>query len=224
MRITNIAREEDVMISFQWFGHSMWLIKGKDISIVIDPFTDIGYNIPQDLNPDIVISSHDHFDHNNFSIFKNNFTKITTPGPHNVKGLNIEGFETFHDEKKGELRGVNIIFKILIDGFTVVHFGDIGHEPDPGVLNKLNDTDVMMIPVGGYYTIDASQAHKIVTSSNPSIVLPMHYKTKTIDFPIAPVDEYLNYVKNFKKIDSNVISITDKDLQEKTTIVLDYEK
>lgn len=211
------------MLNLKWFGHSMWKIWNKDVSVVIDPFTDIGYKMPNNLQADVVISSHDHFDHNNFALVQGNFQKITTVGPHRVKQLEIKGYSVFHDEKEGELRGENIIFLLKFPDTSLVHFGDIGHVPDDSILNDLKNVDIALIPVGGYYTIDHKQAREIVNFINPKAVFPMHYKTKAIDFPINQIDNFLSNSDKIKRANSNLISLTKNDLSENKIIVMDYE-
>jgi L-ascorbate metabolism protein UlaG (beta-lactamase superfamily) len=152
----------------------------------------VGYPIPK-YEPDIITESHQHFDHNAHYLFKNQFMLINTPGVHNAKGVKITGLKTYHDKTHGHERGENIIFKFeFSNGITIAHCGDLGHIPDKSIMKELQGIDILMIPVGGYYTIDAKQAKEIVEIIKPKIIMPMHYKTNFIDFPINYVDNFVD--------------------------------
>lgn len=160
-----------------YIGHSCFKIKGKDLSIVIDPYDPkIGFKLPK-LEADVVLSSHDHFDHSNISGVTGSRTTIDGPGEYEISNVFIQGLPTFHDEKNGAKRGKNTIYSIDIDGFTILHLGDLGHELSDSTLENLGEVDVLMIPVGGFYTIDAETAAKVISSIEPGIVIPMHFKT-----------------------------------------------
>ncbi|KAF2955180.1 MBL fold metallo-hydrolase [Marinitoga sp. 38H-ov] len=176
----------------KWFGHSCFGVE-NGIKILMDPFNkNVGYPIPN-YQPDIITESHQHFDHNAHHLFKNKFVLINTPGNHILNNLEITGLKTYHDKTHGHERGENIIFKFeFSDGIKLAHCGDLGHIPDKDTLKELEDIDIIMIPVGGYYTIDAKQAKEIVDILKPKIIIPMHYKTNFIDFPISFVDEFID--------------------------------
>ena len=117
------------MLNIKWFGHSMWKIWNDEISIITDPFTDIGYKMPENETADILLSSHDHFDHNNYSLIKGNPQIVKSAGDFNVKGVPITMIPTWHDETKGSERGENLLMKFGISGKTLLHCGDLGHIP-----------------------------------------------------------------------------------------------
>lgn len=180
-------------MKIKWFGHSSFGIEYMNVKILTDPFNEtVGYPLPN-YQPDIITESHQHFDHNAHHLIKGKYILINTPGEHLSKGVKIIGLKTYHDKVKGRERGENIIFKFKFsDGLTAAHFGDLGHIPDDSVMKELENIDIVMIPVGGYYTIDAEEAKEIINILNPKIIIPMHFKTKYIKFPINTVENFID--------------------------------
>ncbi|KHO61776.1 beta-lactamase [Thermoanaerobacter sp. YS13] len=211
-------------MNIKWLGHACFkLTSEKGTVIVTDPFDEsVGYPMPN-VKADIVTSSHSHFDHNYFKAVKGNFDIVDTVGEHNIKGINIKGVNTFHDDEHGAKRGKNIVFVFDIDGIRVCHMGDLGHVLTEKQVEEIGPVDVLLIPVGGYYTIDAKQAVEVMNQLKPKITIPMHYKTEFINFPIDTVDNFLNMTKG-KKILSTEVDITKKDLEgEPKIIALNYQ-
>ena len=211
------------MINVKWFGHSMWKIWNENVSIITDPFTDIGYPMPENETADIVLTSHDHFDHNNIQLIKGNPQVVNTAGKFEIRGVKIETFPVWHDETRGSERGSNLMMKFNISGKTFLHCGDLGHICTADVISKLGKIDVLFIPVGGFYTIDAKTAKAIVEMINPVIVFPMHYKTPVLDFPIATIEEYLKLTDDHKQISGNEIKLTEEDFVRSQTLIMDYK-
>ena len=211
------------MINIQWFGHSMWKIWNNEVSIIIDPFEDIGYPIPENITADIILSSHDHFDHNNFKIISGDPQIINSEGEYEICGVKILLIPTWHDNVHGEKRGCNLLTKFELEGRIFLHCGDLGHDLSDELISTLGKIDVLLIPVGGYYTIDAETAKNIVDKLKPTIVFPMHYKTEVLDFPITTEEPYLKLVSGYQKIDSNIIKLTETDFEREQTILLDYQ-
>jgi L-ascorbate metabolism protein UlaG (beta-lactamase superfamily) len=201
----------------------MWKISNEEVSVVTDPFTDIGYKMPENVAADILLSSHDHFDHNNFDLISGNPKIIITAGKHENKGVKIENFPTWHDENKGADRGNNLMMKFEIGGKTFLHCGDLGHDLSEEEISKLGKIDVLMIPVGGFYTIDAKTAKSISDRINPLIVFPMHFKTKAIDFPIAEKQAFTDLVDNVRFVNSTELVLNEEDFNIKQTIIMNYE-
>lgn len=164
-------------MEIRYIGHSSFLIKGKNASIITDPYDSsvVGLKFPKHLNSDMVTVSHDHPDHNAVAQIEGNPFIVTGPGEYDIKGVSIVGVGSFHDPDKGTQRGINTIYRIEIDGITVVHLGDIGHVPPADVIDTLDGVDILMIPVGGIYTVDAEQAKNIISEIEPSVILPMHF-------------------------------------------------
>ena len=169
-----------------FINHACFKIKGKNVSLVFDPYKPdkLGFKLPK-LEADIVCVSHGHDDHNfvqgvrGISEGVSPFV-ISGPGEYEFKGVHIQGFSTFHDDKEGAERGRNTIYYVEIDGLFILHLGDIGHMLPEAILEELNSVDVLMIPVGGSYTIDAKIAMEIVAEVEPSFVVPMHYQTEKL--------------------------------------------
>ncbi len=161
-----------------YVGHSCFKIKGKSTTLIIDPYdpAKTGYKLPK-LEADIVLVSHSHADHSYIKGVSNHALLIQTPGEYEKNDVTIYGLESFHDTSQGLERGRNIIFVIEIDDFTILHLGDLGHQLDKETLEKIPNVDVLMIPVGGIYTIDAKEASKVISDLEPGIVIPMHYQT-----------------------------------------------
>jgi len=179
-----------------WQGHSCFKIQdrvGTDgVTLVTDPFDKAtGLKVPN-FEADIVTISHDHHDHNNSDALRGNPFIINTAGEFDVKDVLIEGILSFHDEKKGAERGSNIIYRIEIDDITVCHLGDLGHTLDNKQLEKLEGIDVLLIPVGGKYTLDAKKAVEVISQIEPRIIIPMHYK---VDGLVADIDGVDKFVK-----------------------------
>ncbi|GAB6189684.1 MBL fold metallo-hydrolase [Marinitoga arctica] len=180
-------------MKIKWFGHSCFGIDYQNVKILTDPFDEsVGYPIPN-YNPDIITESHQHFDHNAHHLIKGNYKLINTVGEHLHKGVKITGIKTYHDKLKGRERGENIIFKFKFsDGLTMAHCGDLGEIPNDKKISILKDVDILMIPVGGYYTINATEAKEIAKKINPKLIIPMHFRTKYIKFPISSVENFVN--------------------------------
>ena len=179
-------------------GHASFKIKGKTATIVTDPFDEyVGYKFPK-TKADIVTISHNHKDHNRKNLVSEVKKVIDGPGEYEVSGVSIIGFSTFHDEKKGRLRGKNTVYVFEIDGARVVHLGDLGHKLNEKQLEFLGDVDVLMIPIGGEYTIDSQTAAGAVRDIEPKIVIPMHYWVKGMNKDafgkLAGIDSFISEV------------------------------
>lgn len=185
-------------------GHSCFKIQKNGTTIIIDPFDDgTGIKMPK-ISADVVLSTHNHHDHANFSAIRGNAFEIKTPGEYEIKDIFIYGIKSFHDESEGKERGENLIFLLEIEGVRLVHFGDFGQkELTQEQLRKLQGIDILLIPVGGIYTINAKVAAEIISAIEPAIVIPMHYKEPGIKINLEPLDK-------FKKEMGNKIEVMDK--------------
>ncbi len=207
-----------------YIGHSCFKVKGKTATLVIDPFdAKIGLKMPK-LKCDVLLNTHDHFDHTNNDACSDYKLLINSPGEYEVNDVYIQGFKTFHDDKQGEERGINTIYLIDIDGFSILHLGDLGHELDKSLLEKLPDIHVLMIPVGGFYTISASQAVKVISSIDPHMIVPMHYKVQgsTLD-DLDTLDKFLDEMgveNTVQKLDKLTLTTKADFAEEQQVIVL----
>lgn len=164
-------------MEINYLGHSSFKIKTKTATIITDPFDSsmVGLKYAQN-EADIVTVSHDHADHNFVSKVGGAKRIITSPGEYEISGVSILGYRSFHDDKKGEERGKNVVFVFEAEGLSVVHLGDLGHGLDADLIDEIGDVDVLLVPVGGTYTIGPKEAAEIVNKIEPFFVIPMHYK------------------------------------------------
>jgi len=180
---------------FQWYGQSFFRIDTKDAVIAVDPFSkkpDSGFVKVPRFRADVVLISHDHWDHSNVAALEGEPVVLKGPGEYEVKGIFIQGIPSWHDEKNGEERGSNTIFVIETEEMRVCHMGDIGTKKLPeDALERIGDADVLMIPVGGKYTVDAAGAWALIREIEPRIVIPMHYKIPGLTLPIDGPEKFL---------------------------------
>ncbi len=175
----------------QWYGQACFLFEGQGVRLVTDPPAGaMGYQLPEE-EVDLATVSHDHSDHNNVNALHGAPAVINTPGVHEAKGLRVEGHSAFHDDVGGTQRGSNLLFVWEMDGVRVCHLGDLGHLLDTKALQDLGRIDMLLVPVGGVFTVDAGAAKQVVDQIAPRIVIPMHYKTPVLKMPLATVDQFL---------------------------------
>jgi len=199
--------------------------------LITDPYVSgayggaVGYK-PIDENAHIVLISHDqHPDHNGYETIKGNPNVIKGAGDHKSHGIAIKGVATFHDASSGSERGKNTVFVFEMDGLRVAHCGDLGHVLTEEQVAQIGTIDVLFVPVGGFYTIDASEANQVVQQLSPKIVFPMHYKTNVLGFPIDPIDKYLEGKTNVEYIPGFEVEIKKEDLpEEQKTMVFQAHK
>ena len=198
-----------------WIGHSCFKIQDKigpdGITVVTDPYDKkIGLKPPA-FEADIVTVSHDHYDHNNSSALRGQPFIINSAGEYDYKGVAVQGVESFHDAKQGGERGTNIIYRIEIDDISIAHLGDLGHDLDNKQLEVLAGIDILLIPVGGKYTIDAKKAVEVVNQIEPRIVIPMHYMVPNLKVEIDGVDKFIKEI-GLKPTEEDKLKIAKKDL------------
>jgi L-ascorbate metabolism protein UlaG (beta-lactamase superfamily) len=206
-----------------WLGHSCFLIRGKEKTIITDPFhPDLGYRLGEP-EADIVTVSHFHPGHSYIEGVANEPKQIKSPGEYEIGGTFITGVATFHDDKKGELKGKNTIYVIEMDGITLCHLGDLGHPLSPHLVEELGDVDILFLPVGEVTTIPVDTAVEIVRQLEPPIVIPMHYKTEAFTGNLSLVDKFLDKMRIRELEAKPKLSITSSSLPATTqTIVLNY--
>jgi len=187
------------LLQIRWHGHSCFEIT-NDVTLVTDPHDGKSVGIPAPtVSADIILVSHDHYDHNKVKSVEKDSSKIVTDArKRTILNVQINGYESFHDEVHGEKRGSNIIFKFISDDITFCHLGDLGHILDEKTIQQIGDIDILFIPIGGTYTLDAEEAWKTISALQPKITVPMHYKIEGLSLPIAGNDTFLE--KNTHKI------------------------
>lgn len=210
----------------QWLGHSSFLIiSANGTKIITDPYEPNAFggalrygqiSIP----PDIVTVSHEHADHGNVEGLPNHFQVVSQAGEKDIRGIHFRCVEAFHDTQEGAVRGRNLLVVMNIDRVRVCHLGDLGHVLSEYEAERLGEVDVLLIPVGGYYTIGPEQADRVIERLRPRLVIPMHYKTAKVDFPIAPVDDFLRGKANVRRLNSSEIEMTREMLPDMTEIVV----
>lgn len=207
----------------KWLGHACFLIVSNEgIRIITDPY-EIGGGIryaPIDETADVVTVSHGHGDHNNLAAVKGKPEVVRGDGVKKVKGIEFRGVSTYHDEAKGVQRGRNTIFCFTVDSIRLCHAGDLGHELTTEEASQIGEVDVLFIPVGGFFTVDADTAGKVVDKLKPKITIPMHYKTAKCDYPISGVEDFLKGKSNVKRLDSSELELTVEGLPPAQIMVL----
>lgn len=191
-----------------------------------DPFSsEIGLDFPK-TTADIVTVSHQHHDHNNVSGVAGTIRRtepfvISGPGEYEIAGVFIYGIPSFHDNEAGAKRGGNTIYIISMDGIRLAHLGDLGHRLNDHQLEEINGVDILMIPVGGNYTLSASEAVGVIGQIEPKIVLPMHYRIPGSNIEIATVEEFVKEVglEGTKK-EGKLVVYGDKFAEERQVVIL----
>jgi L-ascorbate metabolism protein UlaG (beta-lactamase superfamily) len=213
----------------KYYGHAAFkLTTEKGVRIILDPYQSGAYDGALSYGritdeADIVLTSHDHDDHNYTKDIVGLFTHINKAGAHVVKGVKVRGVPTHHDGSRGKERGNNLIFVVEADGMIVAHMGDLGHALDKNALKEIGNIDVLLVPVGGFFTIDAQEATMVMNDLKPALTIPMHFKTEKSSFPIAKVEEFTSGKKNVRQAKSNELEIKKESLPTGAEIVLlDY--
>jgi len=207
------------LLQIRWHGHSCFEIT-NEVTLVTDPHDgkSIGIHAPS-ITGDIILVSHDHYDHNSVkSVEKEGAKVIIDTRKRNISNVEIKGIESFHDECCGEKRGSNIIYKFTMEDITFCHMGDIGHDLDEEAVQKIGDVDILFIPIGGTFTLDAKQAWRIIKKVKPRIAVPMHYKIGGLSLPITGIEPFLEE-SNYEILKvGNEIDIEKEDLPEEPEI------
>lgn len=210
-------------MKIKWYGHSAFRLTSSDgTHIILDPYEPnayngaVGYSAITD-PADIVLVSHEHGDHNYTQGVTGDFVIVKGAGNHIPKGVHVKGISTFHDKSHGKERGHNTIFVIELDKMRICHLGDLGHELSSSDASLIGSIDILLTPVGGFYTIDAVEATQVVERLQPKLVIPMHYKTEKCGFPIGTVDTFL-IDENVIRLNQSEVQITEATLPKKTEI------
>ncbi|TSC90909.1 MAG: Zn-dependent hydrolase [Parcubacteria group bacterium Licking1014_17] len=206
-----------------WFGQSCFRLAGKDANVLIDPFSkEIGLKPPR-INDQIVLKTHDHIDHNNLEGAGPETFVIGGPGEYEKLGVSVTGIESYHDNEKGAKRGSNTIYMIHMDEMMLCHLGDIGQKQfTQEQLDAINwaDIDILFVPVGGTYTVNAAEAVELVKEIEPKIIIPMHYKIPGLSIELDDVKKFTKEI-GIKPEEVDVLKINVKQLpQEETKLIV----
>ena len=209
-----------------YLGHSAFeIVLAGGMRIVFDPYTagafggGLGYG-PITGDFDIAVVSHEHEDHTSKDVLKRSKKIVAKTGRVVVPGAVIESVATYHDDENGAKRGKNLVSVLQADGLRVAHLGDLGHAMGAKDYPVLAGLDVLMIPVGGHFTIDADTAAKMAKGLHPKIVIPMHFKTPKVDFPITPVENFTKLMDNVENVGASEIEVTKGTLPAKMKVIV----
>lgn len=212
-------------MKIKWLGHSCFLLTSDDgTRIITDPYKPgafgLGYGPPAE-PADVVTVSHEHDDHNNVADVKGNPEVIRGAGTHQARGIEFKGIPTSHDQASGAQRGSNVVFCFSLDGVRVCHLGDLGHELSDKTAGEIGPVDVVFVPVGGNFTIDAAAANAVVNGLRPKIVIPMHFQTERArDFPVATVEGFQKMRQRVRALNESEIEIKKDGLPSETETVI----
>lgn len=209
-------------MKIKWLGHSAFLLTSADgTKIITDPYLPGAYDgaVSYDRiteRADAATVSHDHADHNGADLLPGKPPALKGTGPFTVRSVKVIGIDTFHDLSHGAERGRNTIFVFEIDSLRIAHCGDLGHLLDKNTLDALGRIDILLVPVGGLFTIDAPTALKLVELVKPRLVIPMHFKTHKIGFQIAGVEDFARLAPNVRRLNRSEVEITAENLPSQT--------
>lgn len=216
-------------MNIQYYGHSCFKITTKpagrgqgDVNVFLDPFDKtVGLRPPQGL-ADLILVSHDHPDHNNITALKGEPTIIDIPGEYSVKGINILGIQSYHDDKQEKL---NTLFLLESEDLKICHLGDLGTDLSSKQLEQIDGVDILMIPIGGKYTINYEKAIDLIRKIEPKIIIPMHYKIKGSLIDIDDEKKFCNEIGNCPTQKVSKINVKKKDLEGKNmeVVLMDLE-
>ena len=212
-------------MKIKWLGHASFLITSDiGVRIITDPYTPGGFGLDYGEikeTADIVTVSHEHGDHNNTAAVGGNPKVVREAAPVEIKGIKFNGIPTCHDEAGGSQRGNNIIFCFEVDGIRVCHLGDLGHQLSDKESTDLGKVDILLIPVGGNFTIDAKVATKVGNKLQPKVIIPMHYQNERCrSFPVAGVDDFLQGKNGVSRQDASEIEFKREKLPVTTQIIV----
>lgn len=211
-------------MKLRYLAHAAFLMTtSQGTRIITDPYEAgsyggaVGYRAIEE-EAEIITISHDHPDHCHISEHHKKAKVIKSPGSHRSAEVEITGFSVFHDQSHGSERGKDIMFRFKADGLVVCHCGDLGHVPDDQLVKQLGPVDVLLIPVGGFYTIDAAEADQVIAMLKPRVAVPMHYKTEKLGFGIATVEPFVKGKGNVVNIGESEVDLQAGKLPRETEV------
>lgn len=223
------------IMDIKYLGHSSFRIRGKNAALVTDPFDPgmVGFSFPK-VTADVVTVSHEHPDHNQTQLVAGRVEGLPAqpgksavvvrgPGEYEVNGIKIYGYPTFHDSENGSKRGKNTIYLLKVDGVNILHCGDLGHILSDALLEEIDEVHILLVPTGGFYTINEKEALAVVRQVDPSIVIPMHYKQdkmKESFGSLSTVDAFLKEIGKTGEVQPKLTITHDKLPEELEVIVL----
>lgn len=210
----------------EYLGHASFRLQFKTASLVTDPFDPemVGLKFPK-VTSEIVTLSHGHKDHSRADLIEGAKKIVDGPGEYEIEGISIIGVQTYHDDVKGAKRGKNTIYVFESEDLRLAHLGDLGHKLEEKQLDSLGDINILMVPVGGVYTIDAQEASEVAKAIAPNIVIPMHYKVPGMKDSFAELTDYEPFVSTMgiKVIKEEKFSVKVSDLNDDDQVVVILE-
>ena len=208
-----------------WLGHSCFRIRGKEATIVTDPFDKtLGYPVRKP-TASIVTVSHNHPQHSFVDGVAGSPRVVSRPGEYDIANVFINGIATFHDNEKGATRGKNTVFFMEIDEVKVCHLGDLGHVPTSEQIEQMSGADILMVPVGGFTTLNAAAAAETIGLLEPKLVIPMHYKTEVVKMELEPLEHFIKVMGLKEVVSQPKLNVTKSTLPpEIKVLVLDYRR
>jgi L-ascorbate metabolism protein UlaG (beta-lactamase superfamily) len=213
-------------MKIKWYGHAAFLITSDEgTKLIIDPYEpgafggQLSYGRIQD-RADIVLTSHDHADHNYTKDLPGTPQVVKGSGSKTVKGISMKGISSYHDPSNGSERGSNTIFTIKINKIHLCHLGDLGHLLSDKELEEIGPVDILFIAVGGLFTIDPKEATGVAEQIKPNVLIPMHFKTGKCGFPIASVEDFLKGKTNIRRPRASEVTFHKETLPQRTEIVV----
>ena len=208
----------------EYLGHSCFkLTESTGTCVVCDPYSEetVGYAMPK-VTADAVTVSHHHDDHDFIANVGGNPVIIDKESSFDLPGVEINSVKSFHDGNRGKKRGENVIFKFRMDGIDICHLGDLGEACSLDLIETILPVNVILIPVGGNYTIDAEMAKEYVDRIMPEIVIPMHFRTKDSKIDIDKLDGFLNLFDGdcIEEKEESSLELSRSDLTEETKIIV----
>jgi len=210
-------------VKIKWLGHASFMITSDaGTKIVTDPYVtggNLNYGEIEE-SADIVTVSHEHGDHNNVAAVGGKPEVVRGTVPVEIKGIKFDGIPTYHDDAGGSKRGNNTVFCFEVDGIRVCHLGDLGHRLGDKEVAELGKVDILLTPVGGFFTIDAKVATEVCSKLAPKVIIPMHYKNDRCSFPISGVDEFLQGKEGVSRLDASEVELRQGELPATTQIIV----
>ena len=213
-------------MKIKWIGHSCFLITSdKGVKVLTDPFKrDANLTYPRaSENVDIVTISHEHHDHNDVDAVTGRPVILRGASSKTFQDVVIRTVNAYHDDAKGKERGPNTIFCLNVSGINVCHLGDLGHQLTSGEIKSLGKVDVLLLPIGGVFTLDADEATLVWEDVKPRVTVPMHYKTDRCQWLKSSAEDFARGKKHVRKVGSAEIDLSSNRLPfESEILILKY--
>jgi L-ascorbate metabolism protein UlaG (beta-lactamase superfamily) len=213
-------------MNVRYLGHAAFeLTSESGTTVIFDPYEAGAYSGALKYGPitgryDIAVVSHDHADHCDKNVTAQAGTIVDRPGTFDIGAVRVTAKPTYHDESKGSERGANLVSVVEVDGMRIAHLGDLGHVLSDKELEVLKGVDVLFVPVGGHFTIDAETAVRVVDAIGPKVVIPMHFKTVKVDFPISPINRFTGLMGNVEVVGASEVTVTKENMPETMKVVV----